>query len=109
MGFKNFVPPKPPEVPPYATYVPDRSPQFKVHASRGKAVSAISYVHSYQARGGIVYALVDGKWKEELRYEPQETCDKCNKKFSWQNYPVALDRSLPVLKRRYVHRNCREQ
>lgn len=77
--------PGPEEVPqPWATWVPDRSPRFKLHDRLGTAKAAVGaqtgaekrltdgrYV--YPLRGGVVYQMVDGKWVVQAVIEPGTT------------------------------------
>lgn len=68
----EFNPPPPPSIPPYATYIEDRRPQFKVHRTLGLAKSAVgAKIWKNGMRGGIVYELKDGQtWVELFRVEP---------------------------------------
>lgn len=59
---------------PWATWIPDRTPQFKVHNDLGHAKNAVGAEISGRRRltpngaaepkirGGVVYEMVDGKW-----------------------------------------------
>jgi hypothetical protein len=59
---------------PWATWIPDRRPEFKVHSDLGKAKNAIGMpipgaVHiltngtrEQSIRGGVLYQLIKGKW-----------------------------------------------
>lgn len=63
---------------PWATWVPDRRPEFKVHSDLGKAKNAIGMEmggrntvtrqhpgtgkSEHPIRGGVLYQLTDGKW-----------------------------------------------
>lgn len=57
----EFTPPafKPPKIPEWATYIPERSPKFKAHNDRGKAINACNYMSQ---RDAWLYRLFDGKW-----------------------------------------------
>lgn len=44
---------------PFATFIPDRKPQFKAHKGRGTALSAFQY-----GRPGILYEWKNHKWVE---------------------------------------------
>lgn len=50
--------PSPPHPHPVCTFIPDRTPQFKMHSSLGLAKTAIGYERrSGELRGGVVYIL----------------------------------------------------
>jgi hypothetical protein len=63
---------------PWATYIPSRQgADFKVHASRAQAMSAITY-HG----NGIIYRLQDDEWIQVFRVDDtrdlkSDTCAKC--------------------------------
>jgi hypothetical protein len=64
---------------PYATIVPDRSPEVKFHAGLGRAKSAVAYREQYVcgddllrqrvARGGEIYELSETGWRLLYRVE----------------------------------------
>lgn len=76
MSNANFQPPafEPPKVQPWATYIHDRRPPFKVHAERSRAFAAVNLVDNWDGtrgrditkRGGVVYMLcgVPPTWTE---------------------------------------------
>jgi hypothetical protein len=84
----DFTPPsfKPPKIPEWATYIPKRSPKFKAHNDRGKAINAVNY----DKREGWLYRLFDGEWipwaykptatsyREKLILPPERKCE-CGK------------------------------
>jgi hypothetical protein len=43
----------------WATYIPDRSPKFKIHGRRGQATSAVKYRNHWQGRGDA-YVIEEG-------------------------------------------------
>ncbi|WP_367135726.1 hypothetical protein [Saccharothrix sp. HUAS TT1] len=47
----------------YASRVPDRSPNWKVHTTLGRARAAVGWSGYGGPRGGEVWKLVDGEWK----------------------------------------------
>lgn len=72
---------------PWATWVPDRRPEFKVHSDLGKAKNAIGMEltgrnnkprphptienkKEFPIRGGVLYQLADGKWIVRAVVEP---------------------------------------
>lgn len=63
----------------WATYVPGRSPQFKIHVERGHALAACSYHGRF-----ILYKKVDDQWVEHIRqdkplweFKKEAKCDGC--------------------------------
>lgn len=60
----------------WATYIPNRRPQFKLHANQSQATSALKYRSEYVEFDGCDYTykyvpddctlwqMLDGKWKE---------------------------------------------
>lgn len=63
----------------WATMIPLRAPEFKVHKNEGLANSAIgnrSVDESYAK-----YELVDGIWVKRLEYIPGTNCDNCHQPF----------------------------
>ena len=89
----------------WASYVPDRTPQFKVHTGRGQAVNAVHYQRCSQPRGGIVYEWIDGKWVENYRYEKKDTCVKCGKPLGRTRYSAVSSFPAPP-DREYAHWKC---
>lgn len=63
----------------WATMIPDRSPEFKVHKSEGLANSAMGNrgINESYAK----YELVDGVWHKRYEYIPPDVCDRCNGPF----------------------------
>lgn len=75
---------KSPKTPVWASYVPARSPEWKLHAGRGQAINAINNrATSYGSLGspGIIYEFVDGEWVEWDRYERPKECAHCGGPF----------------------------
>lgn len=68
----------------WATYIPGRSPAFKMHTSRGLAHAALSgrsYAESYAE-----YELVDGEWLRRFTYVPTNNCNYCGDEFTKNQY-----------------------
>jgi hypothetical protein len=59
---------------PFATYIPDRRPPFKVHSGRGTAISAFGY-----GRPGILSAWENARWVELCKVYDREAkkCENC--------------------------------
>jgi len=76
MDFDPNVNRKAPGKPEWATYIPDRKPQFKVYTNRGHALNSFQYRSNV-----ILYRLGDnGKWIEAFRIEdwsPAIRCELC--------------------------------
>lgn len=51
----------------WATYIQDRSPQFKIHNKLEQANAALNYGYSSNRRGGVLYELVDNEWVQRKR------------------------------------------
>lgn len=68
----------------YATYIPGRRPEFKVHWLISHAKSAFQYRND-----AILFRLEDGEWKELYRiedYSEPDNCDNCEVSL-WAQYP----------------------
>jgi hypothetical protein len=63
----------------WATLIPGRNPQFKIHTNLGLAHSAIGQRNLGERFA--IYKLVDGSWELEWHYEPYDNCDRCGKPF----------------------------
>lgn len=63
---KRFKPPKAMKQPEWASWIPDRSPQFKMHKTEGQCKQAFSYTLGYEGvlRRGIVYRWNGEEWTE---------------------------------------------
>jgi hypothetical protein len=64
----------------WATYIPARSPEFKVHKTLGLARSAMgqrSYDESY-----ALYEMQGGQWVKTFEYHPAEMCGICGWRFN---------------------------
>lgn len=59
----------------WATLIPGRTPEFKVHRTEGLANSAMSQRGVYASFAK--YELVDGEWKRRFLYVPRSACDRC--------------------------------
>ena len=72
----------------WATFIPKRNPEFKVHSNLGLAHSAMGQRSLDECYA--LYQLVDGKWTLHFVYEPPEHCNRCRKAFEpqerWQRY-----------------------
>lgn len=68
-----------PKTPEWATYVPDRNPDFKVHKRKADALNAFPYRDNYIL---YRYDFDTGKWVEQFRIENRPTpeiCDRCHR------------------------------
>lgn len=71
-----------PVIPKWATFVPGRYPNFKMHKQPTHAKSAIS-THGK----GVLYEHVDGKWVERANTDSpdQDVCGVCGES-TWREY-----------------------
>lgn len=76
-----------PKAPEWATFIPGRKPEFKVHKQRNHALSAFQYRSNF-----LLFHWEDGKWVEVFRAEnwhddpKKEICDKCGKSTLGEHY-----------------------
>lgn len=91
------TPPMPP-LPKWATYIPSRSPQHKMHNTRGQAHNAVA--NKFPDGEGHVFEFVDGDWKISHSYYPPDECAWCKGDF-WTQNPYSHRRHLS----RYVPRS----
>lgn len=63
-----------------ATFIPSRSPEFKVHKTPGLAHSALGQRGFYDARAK--YELRDGEWQRVWAYVPPDNCRRCNRRYA---------------------------
>jgi hypothetical protein len=98
MKSPNFSPPdfRPPKIPEWASYIPQRHPKFKAHNNRGQAVNAINY----DSREGWLYRLYQGKWIP-WAYKPEWTKSTGVKKYQ--------HKLILPLKRECTNENCRNE
>ncbi len=71
----------------WATFVPERKPQFKVHNTKGLAHSALGQRNYYESYA--LYELVGGIWHRRFEYVPGSDCNYCGNEFSkdqWGGY-----------------------
>lgn len=68
----------------WASYIPNRSPKFKVHKTEGHAKNALAYYWPH--REGIMYESVDGEWVERDRAVFPTTCVTCDGPLSPRRY-----------------------
>lgn len=62
----------------FATYIPDRRPQFKAHRKVNHARAAMTYHTRYHGCGGaILYQWLNGRWEEIERDEFEKNCHVC--------------------------------
>jgi hypothetical protein len=61
----------------WATYIPNRSPEFKVHKNEGLANSAMGQRDLNESYAK--YALRGGEWVKVYEYQPKHFCDWCSK------------------------------
>lgn len=64
----------------WATLVPMRSPEFKVHQSEGFANSALGQRGLYESYAK--YELVNGSWVKRFEYHPPTHCSQCGNAFA---------------------------
>ena len=90
-----------------ATYIPSRSPSFKVHNKPGLAHNAMS-----QRGFGSPFAkyeLVDGVWHRTYAYVPPTHCKRCGEKHErgWSMYNAdPREEDIPRWKRTPVCKDC---
>lgn len=65
--------------PQWATYIPRRSPSWKVHSKKGQACGAVSNAVNSAGYGNaaLLFEFLGGKWVERGRAEPVEFCAHC--------------------------------
>ena len=82
MSLDNFDPnsKKKPVTPEYATYLPYRNPQFKIHKTIGHARAALSY--KWPVEAGILYVYKNNEWVELERSDILTNCSLCRISFS---------------------------
>ena len=78
------VPPASPQLPPYATYVEDRSPKFKTHTTIGNAHGAV--VAHYPSNNVWVYELGPDGWKVIEEYLVPDACAYCGGGWEYVSY-----------------------
>ncbi len=81
MEFPEFYEAKKP--PEWATFCPDRRPNFKVHTSKGLAHSAIGY-HKPQSEIAMYHLeVINGEavWQKVWEYTFPSSCPSCGKDF----------------------------
>lgn len=64
----------------WATKVPRRHPEFKVHSKESLANSALGQRGLNESFAK--YELVNGQWVLRFKYEPREDCDRCHRLYS---------------------------
>lgn len=82
MEFPETIEPK--SQPVWATHIPGRSPEFKVHKTVGQAHNALSQrgFHEHYA----LYHLIDGVWNKTFEYHPPEVCE-CGRRYAESAQP----------------------
>lgn len=70
----------PAEISSWATKIPRRNPEFKVHAKESLANLALGQRDLYESFAK--YELVNGEWVLRFKYEPREDCDRCHRLYS---------------------------
>ncbi len=97
----------------FATFIPARTPEFKVHRTEGLAHSALgqrSYDESYAK-----YEMKDGQWVKVFEYVPQtEGCGICGGSFRVSTYSGGYRHvrceslsKAPRWKKKPICQNCR--
>lgn len=64
----------------WATKIPGRNPEFKVHTKESLANSAMSQRNLYESFAK--YELVGGEWVLRYKYEPRPDCDRCHRPYA---------------------------
>lgn len=77
---EQFPPTLPANVQTVATFIPSRSPEFKVHSKPGLAHNALGGRGYTVARAK--YELIDGEWKRVWAYVPPTNCRRCNRLYA---------------------------
>lgn len=95
-----------PQIPPFATYIPSRRPEFKVHSNQGHAKNAINGV--WPVFPAALYQWQDDKWVEVDRVERATHCSRCEKPFdtTYERYGQTI-RELEVSPKYKSPRFCR--
>lgn len=76
---ERFPPSIPASVQSVATFIPARSPEFKVHKSPGLAHGALGQRGFHESRAK--YELVDGAWQRVWAYVPPDNCRRCKRRY----------------------------
>lgn len=63
----------------WATKIPYRNPEWKIHESEGKANSALSQRGMYESFAK--YQLIGNDWHKVFAYVPSDTC-RCDQKYT---------------------------
>jgi hypothetical protein len=92
----------------WATYIPDRRPEFKMHTKRAHALNAAQYRNNY-----ILYQWVDNEWVERSRLENfyDQKCHYCGYYFEgyqrYGGYSEWIDKDTDFPKRVRVCYECK--
>lgn len=95
----------PRKLPEYATYIPSRSPNFKMHKQKKHAANALSCGAGADSPG-ILYQNIDGKWIEIDRFEPPTECAHCGGNFQ-QIHNEMFEEYKKTSTSRYVYNTYR--
>lgn len=91
MDKKKFK--SPPQVE-WATFIPDRTPNFKMHNTKQQAMAAMAYRMPNNAC--TLLHFENGEWVEEWDYQPSDICNWCGgsvyvesygRKWAHRHYP----------------------
>lgn len=107
---KKFSPPPAPE---WATHIPSRRPEFKIHNKRSHAINALKVYNP--PRTGTIYQWnpETREWDEWFSFERPTECSLCGQPF----YPyqrnlgsiTPMDRKADPFTVAYAHYVCRQE
>jgi hypothetical protein len=87
---------RPPTTPEWATYVPHRHPQWKIHRRKGDASNALG-MH-FERGPCALYHFEDGEWIKQVETGPKQ-CSKCGIKRG-EDYPEGTSYTIYGKERR---------
>lgn len=106
---KKFKPPPP--APEWATLVPSRRPEFKIHNKRSHAINALKVYNP--PRTGTIYQWDPEvrEWVEWFSYERPTECCLCGLSFQDRRAGVIIpmDYKADPFTGQYAHHKCKEQ
>lgn len=91
-----------------ATFIPYRSPEFKVHSKPGLAHGAMSNRGFHESFAK--YELIDGEWRRVYAYMPPDKCKRCGNAYEHRGYTKyhtdPREESIPRWQRTPVCKDC---
>jgi hypothetical protein len=81
-----------PTLPEWATDVPSRNPQFKIHRTQGLAMSALSDKMPYGACQVLRFDLASMMWKVYIDFISPTDCERCGGPFAYGTYRDRTDK-----------------